>query len=235
MKNTNIVAIIFLLFISFQLHGQKSSLRIGFGMSENVHFGFTHVIDSILISPHPGADGFRPMFIVSYNKRIKDRLEMEFGIGFSKIYHSYIAGLYNPTFGYTKKVGGNTVSTFTFPININVRLLKGFYAKAGLSAALGISSKSEDTYFNDTPGVNDVYNSMPDIFKPHSFGYGFGCGYKIGRFDFVFYRRTSITKMTYPLNVNGEEYDMYGDFHTNSLFVTYSIFFKEKLEEKNDL
>jgi hypothetical protein len=171
--------------------------------------------------------------MVTYNRKFGDRFELEAGLGISNIHHSYVVGLYNPTFNeYTRKVGGKRVTTLTLPFNVNFRILGGFYLKAGLSASLGFSSDSEATYFEDTPEINDTYNSMQDIFNSHSFGYGIGCGYRIGRFDLMYYRRTSLTDMTSPINVNGKEYQVFGDFHTNTFLVTYSIFFKGKSEEQ---
>ena len=43
---------IFFFLISNQLHSQNSSLRIGFGMHQDIHYGINHVIDSILIEPY---------------------------------------------------------------------------------------------------------------------------------------------------------------------------------------
>lgn len=236
MKNTTTAIIVFYFLLSFQLYGQKNRLQIGFGMNQNIHTGATYEIDSILIESGSTKDDLRPMVYASFHTTINHILELDFGIGCSNIYHDYVVGLYNQSFNsYTRKVGFKRVTTLTFPINMNFNLPKRFYIKAGFSGSLGFSNNSDSSYFHDTPEINDIYNSMQNIYKPHWFGYGFGCGYKIGRFDINFYRTNSISKLTEPISINEKEYDMHGKFHINSLSISYSILFAKKSEKKSDL
>ncbi len=215
---------IFLFLISNQLHSQNTSLQIGFGMHQDIHFGSNHVIDSILIGPYSIKDGYRPIGVISYQKRFKDKFEIEVGFNYSKTYYSYIVGIYNPTFNsFTRKVGVRAAYTLTFPININIALTKKLYAKAGLSATIGILGSSNPIYFKNTPEINDIYNSMQNIFKPNSVNYGFGGGYKIYRFDIVYFRKVSIGKITKAINVNNKEYEVFGKFYSNTVSLLYNF------------
>ena len=112
---------IFLFLLSIQVHSQNTSLQIGFGMHQDVHFGSNHVIDSILIGPYSIKDGYRPIGMISYQKKFNDKIEIEVGFTYSKTYYDYIVGIYNPTFkSFTSKVGVRTAHTLNFPININI-------------------------------------------------------------------------------------------------------------------
>jgi hypothetical protein len=217
---------IFFFLISIQLHSQNTSLQIGFGMHQDVHFGSNHVIDSIFIGPYSIKDDYRPIGMISYQKKFKEKIEIEVGFSYSKTYYSYIVGIFNPTFNsFTRKVGVRTAHTLTFPININIALTKKLYVKAGLSATIGILGSSNPIYFNDTPEINDIYNSMQNIFKPNSVNYGFGGGYKIYRFDIVYFRKSAISKVTKAIIVNNKEYEIFGKFYSNtiSLFYTFKL------------
>jgi len=217
---------IFLFLLSIQVHSQNTSLQIGFGMHQDVHFGSNHVIDSILIGPYSIKDGYRPIGMISYQKKFNDKIEIEVGFTYSKTYYDYIVGIYNPTFkSFTSKVGVRTAHTLNFPININIAITKKLYVKAGLSASIGILGSSNSIYFNDTPEINDIYNSMQSIFKPNSVNYGFGGGYKIYRFDIVYFRKAPIGKVTKTIIVNNKVYEIFGKFYSNtiSLFYTFKL------------
>ena len=125
--------------------------------------------------------------------------------------------------GYVRKVGVKRITTLTFPLNANFRFFKGFYAKLGLSASLGIAAKDDIRYFNDTPEINELYNSMQDIFKPHSLGFGLGCSYRIGKFDITYYRRTTISDIAHPVMISDSGYNVFGRLYSNSLSVIYLI------------
>jgi hypothetical protein len=227
MKKINIVIATILFFTSFQLHSQNASLQIGFGMHQDVHFGSNHVIDSILIGPNSIKDGYRPIGMITYQKRFKEKFEIEIGFSYSKTYYSYIVGIYNPTFNsFTEKVGVRSSHTLTFPLNINIALTNKLYVKAGLSVSLGILGSSNPIYFNKTPEINDIYNSMQNIFKPNSINYGFGGGYKIWRFDIVYFRKVSIGKVTNTINVNNKEYEIFGKFYSNTISLFYNFILK---------
>ena len=227
MKKINIIISTILLFTSIQIYSQNASLQIGFGMHQDVHFGSNQVIDSILIGPYSIKDGYRPIGMISYQKRFKDKFEIEVGFSYSNTYYSYVVGIYNQTFNsFTEKVGVRTAHTLTFPININITLTNKFYVKAGLSASLGILGSSNPLYFNDTPEINDIYNSMQNIFKPNSVNYGFGGGYKIGRFDIVYFRKVSIGIMTKAIIVNNKEYEIFRKFYSNTISLIYNFLLK---------
>lgn len=227
MKKINIVISTILFFTSIQIYSQNASLQIGFGMHQDVHFGVNHIIDSILIGPYSIKDGYRPIGMISYQKRLNDRFEIELGFSYSNTYHSYIVGIYNPTFqSFTEKVGVRRAYTFTFPVNINILLTNKLYVKAGLSASLGILSSNNPINFNDTPEINDIYNSMQNIFKPNSINYCFGGGYKIRRFDIVYFRKAPIGKVTKTINVNNKEYEIFGKFYSNTISLFYNFILK---------
>ena len=227
MKKTNIVISAILIFASIQLYSQNASLQIGFGMHQDVHFGLNRVIDSILIGPNSITDDFRPIGMISYQKRFNDKLEIEIGFSYSNTYYSYIVGIYNPAFNsFTKKVGVRRAHTFTFPVNINIALTTKLYVKAGLSASFGILGSSNPIYFNNTPAINDIYNSMQNIFRPNSINYGFGGGYKIRGFDIVYFRKVSIGKVTNAINVNNKEYEIFGKFYSNTISLFYNFILK---------
>jgi hypothetical protein len=224
MKNLNIVISIILFMVSIQIYSQNNSLQIGFGMHQDLHFGVNQFIDSILIGPNSIKDDYRPIAMISYQKRFKDKFEIEVGINYSNTYYSYIVGIYNPTFkSYTRKVGVRTSHTFTFPVNINISLTNKLYVKAGLSASLGILGSNSPIYFNNTPEINDVYNSMQNIFKPNSINYGYGGGYKIRRFDIVYFRKVAISKVTEAIKVNNREYEIFGKFYSNTVSLFYNF------------
>ena len=215
---------IFFFLLSIQLHSQNTSLRIGFGMHQDIHYGINHVIDSILIGPYSIKDGYRPIGMISYQKRFNNKIEIEVGFSYSKTYHSYIVGSYNPTFNsFTRKVGVRAAYTLTFPININIALTKKLYAKAGLSATIGILGSSNPIYFKNTPEINDIYNSMQNIFKPNFVNYGFGGGYKIYRFDIVYFRKVAFGIITKPIIVNNKEYEIFGKFYSNTISLLYTF------------
>ena len=202
-------------------------MQIGFGMHQDVHFGLNRVIDSILIGPNSITDDFRPIGMISYQKRFNDKLEIEIGFSYSNTYYSYIVGIYNPAFNsFTKKVGVRRAHTFTFPVNINIALTNKLYVKAGLSASFGILGSSNPIYFNNTPAINDIYNSMQNIFRPNSINYGFGGGYKIMGFDIVYFRKVSIGKVTNAINVNNKEYEIFGKFYSNTISLFYNFILK---------
>lgn len=227
MENINIVIITTLFLASVQLYSQNSSIQVGFGMHQDVHLGSTIILDSILIEPYSIKDEFRPIGTVSYQKKFKDKFEIEIGLSYSKIYNSYIVGLYNTYFNsFTRKVGVRVAYTFTLPLNLNIELTKRLYIKAGLSASLGILKSSNPVYFDKTPEINDIYNSMQNIFKPNSINYGFGGGYKIWRFDIVYFRKVSIGKMTKPIKVNKKEYEIFGKFYSNTISLFYNFTLK---------
>ena len=224
MKQIIIVFGISLFMISIRLHSQNTYLQIGFGMHEDVHFGSNYVIDSIFIGPYSIKDDYRPIGMISYQKKVKDKIEIEVGFSYSKTYYSYIVGSYNPSFNsFTRKVGVRAAHTLTFPININIAITKKLYVKAGLSATIGILGSSNPIYFNDTPEINDIYNSMQNIFTPNSVNYGFGGGYKIYRFDIVYCRKVSIGKVTKAIIVNNKEYEIFGKFYSNTISLLYSF------------
>jgi hypothetical protein len=174
--------------------------------------------------PHSLIDEFRPIGAISFQKRINNKFEIETGINYSKTYFSYLVGIYDPTFNsFTKKVGGRVANTFTFPININIALTNKLYVKAGLSVSLGVLGSSNPIYFNNTPEINDIYNSMQNIFKPNSINYGFGCGYKIWKFDLVYFRKVAMNKVAKPINVNNADYKIFDRFSSNSISLFYNI------------
>lgn len=227
MKKLNIVISTILFFASIQIYGQNASLQIGFGMHQDVHYGLNQFVDSILIGPYSINDDYRPIGMISYQKRFKDKFEIEIGVSYSNTYYSYIVGIYNPTFNsFTKKVGVRRAYTFTFPVNINISLTNRLYVKAGLSASLGILGSNNPIYFNNTPEINDIYNSMQNIFKPNSINYGFGGGYKIRRFDIVYFRKVSIGKVTKTINVNNREYEIFDKFYSNTISLFYNFILK---------
>ena len=227
MKKINIVIVLSLFFASAQLHSQNSSLQIGFGMQQNVHLGSTIILDSILIKPYKVKDDFRPVGIIWYQKRFKDKFEIEIGFSYSKTYNSYIVGLYDTYFHFfTRKVGVRVSHAFTFPLNINVALTNNLYAKVGISATLGILNPYNPIYFDDTPVIDNIYNSMQNIFKPNSVNYSFGGGYKIWRFDIVYFRKIAINKVTKPINVNNKDYEIFGKFYSNTISVFYNFILK---------
>ena len=228
MKIKNIVIITILLFISIQLYSQKSSLQFGFGMHQDVHFGSNHVIDSILIGPNSIKDDYRPIGIISYQKRFKDKFEIEIGLSYSMTYHSYIVGLYNPVFNsFIKKVGISRAHTFIIPININIPLTNKLYVKAGLAASLGILDSNNQVTFDNSPTLDNIYNSMQNIYNSNSINYGFGFGYKVRRFDIVFFRKVSFGKVTKPINVNNKEYEIFGKFYSNTISLFYNFILKK--------
>jgi hypothetical protein len=203
-----------------QLYGQEGFLQIGFGMNQNVHTGRTFDLDSIQLGPNSKRDELRPVLTITYLRKINDRFEIEFGINYSNIYHSYFVSSYNQSIGgYVKKVGVKRVTALAFPLNVNFRIVKAFCVKLGLSASFGIPGKSDNRYFNDVPEINEIYNSMQDIFNPHSFGYGIGCGYRISNFDISYYRRTTITNVAKPITIGETEFDVFGDIYSNSISV----------------
>ncbi|MCF6240970.1 MAG: hypothetical protein L3J74_06440 [Bacteroidales bacterium] len=227
MKNTNIVIIIILFLTPVQLYSQKSFIQIGFGMHQDIHMGATLILDTILIEPYSIKDEYRPTGMISYQKRFKDKFEIEIGFGYSITYYGYIVGLYNSVFNsFTKKIGTRAAHTFTFPINVNISLTKRLYVKTGISATLGILKPSKPIYFNDTPEINGIYNSMQNIFKPNSINYGFGLGYKIWRFDIVYFRKNTIGKVTKPININNKDYEVFGRFYSNTFSIFYNFMLK---------
>ena len=102
-------------------------------------------------------------------------------------------------------------------------MTKKLYVKAGLSVSLGVLGSSNPVYFNNTPEINDIYNSMQNIFKPNSINYGFGCGYKIWKFDLVYFRKVAMNKVAKPINVNNADYKIFDRFSSNSISLFYNI------------
>lgn len=227
MKEIKIIFVTVFFLVSIQLHSQNSSIQIGFGMNQNIHLGADVILDSILIKPYSIQDEYRPIGIISFQKRVNDKFEIEIGFSYSKTYNSYIVGIYNTTFSsFTKKVGIRAAHTFTFPININISFTKRLYVKAGISASLGVLESSNPVYFDNTPAIKDIYNSMQNIFKPHSINYGFGSAYKIWRFDIVYFRKIAISKMTKPISIKNKEYEIFGKFYSNTISVYYNFMLK---------
>jgi hypothetical protein len=225
-KMKNIFILIFALnfFFTFQIHSQNANFQAGFGMHQDIHMGLDHFIDSIMIGPNAIIDEFRPFGTISYQKRFKNKFEIEIGLSYSKTYFSYIVSIYNSTFNsYTRKVGVRVANNFNFPVNINVALTDKLYAKAGFSASFGIMGPKHQLHFINTPEINEIYNSMQDIFKRHSINYGFGGGYKIWRFDLVYFRRVSLGKMTKAIDVNNKKYEIFGKFYSNTVSLFYNF------------
>lgn len=65
--------------------------------------------------------------------------------------------------------------------------------------------------------------TFTSIFLPNSVNYGYGGGYKIWRFDMVYFRKVSFGKMTKAINVNNKEYEIFGRFYSNTISLFYNI------------
>jgi hypothetical protein len=194
-------------------------------MHQDIFSGYTHIIDSFLIKPYTPIDEFRLMSAITYQKKFKNKFEIEVGVSYSKTYYSYILGLYDSTFNdFTKTVGVSMAHTFTFPINVNFAVTESLYVKAGVSASIGILQKNPPIYFYNSPKIfNDLYNSMHNISKPNSINYGYGVGYKIWRFDMVYFRKVTISKIAKPININNIDYIVYDKKYSNTISIFYNI------------
>lgn len=221
MRMKILAVIIITVFLQIQLFSQKSSLQIGFGMHQDMYSGYSHVVDSFLIRPiYP--DELRPMGTILYQRKFTDKIEI--GLSYSKTYYSYAVGLFKPELNdYVEKIGFRIVNVFNVPVNVNFTLMRNLYLKGGVSVNLGILNSYKPMSFDKIPEIDDIYNSMQTIIKPHSLNYGFGIGYKIRRFDIVFYRKHSFGRFANPIKVNDKYYRVFDKFFSNSLSLFYSM------------
>ncbi len=210
----------------------QHSLQVGFGMHVDQFTTTGYIVeDSLLVLGDYSLDDARPTFLVLYNYPLLKRMNIEAGLKFYTTYNTYYAGLYDATFGFIKKGGLVTSNTFNIPVNLEYHIQKFFYLKGGISTSFCHLHKEDDIYFNDTPGVNEIYNKTKYIFKPVFLNYGLGAGIKIWKIDFSYYFSRSMTKISDPLEYEGNSYSLFQTIATHHLELTYHFDLKERAKE----
>ncbi len=68
---------------------------------------------------------------------------------------------------------------------------------------------------------------MQNIPKPSSLNYGYGIGYKIWRFDLVYFRKITLSKVARPVTINNVAYIVYDKKYSNIISVFYNFKLKQ--------
>ncbi len=214
--------IILLIVTSITTSGQ-GFLKVGFGMGYAQFTGNGYLIDTITIRPDNRRDESRLIFSVAYRHLITKKIDIEVGLTIKTTFYTYYAGQEFPPFGILEKVGFVQSRVFNVPINIGYNIKKWCYMKGGLSTSFAKLNLQPDYYFNDMPGVNEIYNQTKHIFKPVFFNYGFGFGFRFWRLDLSYYHAQSFTDISDPLYYHGETYYVFTGMKTNQIELAYLI------------